>query len=41
MCDGAEKRAYPHSLQDRFCINLARAEVPLHAGIAIEESVLE
>ena len=29
-CDAAEKQAYPHSFRHTFCINLARAGVPLH-----------
>ena len=30
MCDATEKQAYPHSFRHTFCINLARAEVPVH-----------
>lgn len=28
--DATEKQAYPHSFRHTFCINLARADVPLH-----------
>ena len=30
VCDAAAKEAHPHSFRHTFCINLARAEIPLH-----------
>jgi len=30
VCDATETQAYPHSFRHTFCMNLARAEVPLH-----------